>query len=188
MIKYRTVGDYFRDAEQPQQGFLKQYPHPFLVIVHKPGGEDDESGAFFLTKSFLSLEDKDSTLGGGPALDPKDVVLPVKKTKKSSDSSESPLASTIMVGRNEDNDLVIPSSGISKYHFYITPRPFAIDEYTISDNASTNGTYVNMQKVESTGRFPLQSGDTITVASAIAFRFFLAADFWETLQEHLQGV
>ncbi len=186
MTKYLTVGDYLRDAKHPQHEFLERYPHPFLIIVDRPTGEEAESGAFFLTKSFISLEDKNATLGEGPVLDPKAVVLPVKKTQKASSSSESPLASTVLVGRKEDNDLVIASSGISKYHFYIAPQPFTTDEYTISDNASTNGTYVNMQKVQPSGRFPLKSGDKITLASAIAFRFYLSADFWENLQDNLQ--
>ena len=185
MTEKLTVSDYLRDARHPQQVFLELYTHPFLVIVDKPMGEDDGSGSFFFTKAFISLEDRNATLGGGPVLDPKAVVLPVKK-RLAPKTSKSPLASTVMVGRNEDNDLVIASSGVSKYHFFIALQPFTTDEYTISDNGSTNGTFVNMQKVESPSRIPLKSGDKITLGSAIALRFYLSADFWENLQETLK--
>ena len=184
MTKHLTVSDYLRDAVFPQAAFLKRYSHPFLVIVDRPAAEEDDGDkAYFLTKAFISLENKNATLGGGPVLDPKAVVLPVKKRS----DSKSPLASTVMVGRNDDNDLVLTVSGVSKYHFYISALPFAVDEYTISDNGSTNGTFVNMQKVKPSSRVPLKSGDKITLGNAIGLRFYLAADFWEKLQPNKSG-
>ena len=183
LADYRIVEDYKRDAKRSQDAFLKRYAHPFLVIVDRPTAEDDDekSGSFFFTKAYMSLEDKNATLGGGPVLDPKAVVLPVKKSAAKT-AKLSSLATTVMVGRNDDNDVVITSAGVSKYHFYIATLPFSDDEYTISDNGSTNGTFVNMQKVQPSSRFPLKSGDKITLGNAIGLRFYLAADFWENLQ------
>jgi hypothetical protein len=181
LTQYETVSDYLRDAQHPLDVFLKQHSHPFLVIVDKQAGEEEEGGSFF-TKAFISLEDKNATIGGGPVLDPKAVVLQVKKNKKV--PSTSPLASTVMVGRNDDNDLVISSSGVSKYHFYIAAQPFTVDKYIISDNGSTNGTFVNMKKVEPSKRVSLNSGDKITIGHAVGLRFYLAADFWESLQDN----
>ncbi len=181
----QTISDYLAHANRSQQDFLTRYPHPFLVMVGQLGGEAEGSDSAFLTKAFLSLEDRNATLGGGPVLDPQAVVLPVKK-KKAPTSSQSPLASTVFVGRTDDNDLVIASSGISKHHFYITRKPFSDDDYTISDNGSTNYTFVNMKRVQPSSRFPLKSGDKITLGQAVSLRFYLAADFWENLQENLR--
>jgi hypothetical protein len=181
------VSEYLRDAKRPQDEFLKSYPHPFLVIVDKPTEEDEGSGSFFFTKAFLSLEDKNATIGGDPVLDPKAVVLPLKK-KKEAASGKTVLASTVMIGRNDDNDLVITYAGVSKYHCYVAKQPFAANEYTISDNDSTNGTYVNMQKLQPSTRFPLKSGDKITLGNAIGLRYYLAADFWENLQESITSL
>ncbi len=186
MSSHQTVKDYLRFTAASQEKFLKSHPYPFLVIVDNRGTEsgDDEDGdgSFFFTKAFMPLEDPNATLGGGPVLDPNAVVLPVKKA--GSAPSKSALASTVMIGRNEDNDLVLNHSGVSKYHCYIALQPFSVAEYTISDNGSTNGTFVNTQKVKPSSRFPLKSGDKIALGQAMGLRFYLAADFWETLQEN----
>ncbi len=186
MSSHQTVKDYFEIVVEPQETFLKKYPYPFLVIVDRleseDGDDEEDGGSFFFTKAFISRENQNVTIGGGPVLDPGAVVLPVQKAESA--PSESALASTVMIGRNEDNDLVLNYSGVSKYHCYIAPQPFAVDEYTISDNGSTNGTFVNMQKVKSSSRSPLKSGDMITLGHALGLRFYLAEDFWETLQEN----
>lgn len=182
----QTVRNYLLDAQRSQQEFSKKYPHPFLVIVERLGGETDGEDSDFLTQAFFSLGNKNATLGGGPVLNLDAGVLPVKK-KKAPASNQSTLASTFFLGRSDANDLVIAASGISKHHCYITRKPFSDDDYTISDNGSTNHTFVNMKMVQPSSRFPLKSGDKITLGQAISLRFYLPGDFWVQLQENLRG-
>ena len=178
-----TIREYYREATLTRDEFTKRFAHPFLVISNTSSDdEDDQSGSFFFTKAFMPLDNPNATLGGGPSLDAGAVVVPVKKKIDQSVHKVS-LASTVMVGRNDDNDLVLTYTGISKYHFYIAAQPFTTDQYTISDNGSTNGTFVNMKKVAPSARVPLNSGDKISLGNSLEIRFFLAADFWERLQE-----
>jgi hypothetical protein len=59
----------------------------------------------------------------------------------------------VTLGRGEDNDLVIPHASVSRSHALIRQRGHG---YEVSDLGSTNGTFVNNQRVN--GSVPLEDG------------------------------
>lgn len=76
------------------------------------------------------------------------------------------------LGRNESADLPIPSSRVSREHAVIVR-----DEggYRVRDLGSTNGTYVNGQRIDDA---PLEDGDLLVVAD-VEFTFFAGAHHTE---------
>lgn len=67
------------------------------------------------------------------------------------------------IGRRQDNDLIIDDKTVSGYHSEIH---FDGKNYTIVDKGSTNGTYVNGNKISQQRLF---SGDTIKIGSNEAY-------------------
>jgi pSer/pThr/pTyr-binding forkhead associated (FHA) protein len=74
----------------------------------------------------------------------------------------------ITVGRNEDNAIVIDNLAVSGFHARIDR---AGSEYILTDLQSTNGTFVNDQKVAS---HKLSHGDNIVIGKHVLL--FLASD------------
>jgi len=68
-----------------------------------------------------------------------------------------------LIGRGADCDLRLPDSAISRHHCLIRLRP---DEATITDLGSSNGTFLNGQRIRS--QAVLHSGDELTID---VFRF-----------------
>ncbi len=71
------------------------------------------------------------------------------------------------IGRSSDNDIPIPDPEVSRRHAQITQSG---SQYSINDLGSTNGTFVNEQRVEQPTL--LQSGDSIRLGDTINLRFF----------------
>ena len=70
--------------------------------------------------------------------------------------------SEIVIGREDAADLTIPSSAVSRRHAKLTREG---DSYMIEDLGSSNGTYVNSQKL--TGKRQLNSNDQIRLGKAV---------------------
>jgi pSer/pThr/pTyr-binding forkhead associated (FHA) protein len=65
-------------------------------------------------------------------------------------------ADSVLLGRNEDNDVVLDNPRVSRYHARIV---WTGRDYRIEDVASTNGTWLNGERVS--GRHLLKDGDVI---------------------------
>ena len=96
----------------------------------------------------------------------------------------------VQIGRGADNDIVIDDELISKGHAVIEKVKVASDEtsdlcrYTIKDLSSTNGTYVNDEKIE---QVSLWDGDLIRVGMSFFMFMDEAAadqDFSKTTELH----
>src|SRR5580765_4915002 len=74
----------------------------------------------------------------------------------------------LSIGRADDNNIVIQSEAVSRYHAFIE---HTADGFAIFDNKSKNGVLVNGIKVDSC---PLQEGDVIQVGN-FTFRFRASA-------------
>lgn len=66
----------------------------------------------------------------------------------------------LRIGRTPDMDVCLPLAGISKHHATLTPQNLGL---VIRDNTSTNGTFVNGQRI--TGDALLREGDIVQFAS-----------------------
>ena len=70
--------------------------------------------------------------------------------------------SEVIIGREDAADVTIPTPAVSRRHAKLTREG---EGYVIEDLGSSNGTFVNTQKV--TGPRPLNSGDQIRLGKAI---------------------
>ncbi len=73
---------------------------------------------------------------------------------------------TVSVGREEDNEVVLPDRRISRQHALIEREG---DRYYIRDCGSKNGTFVNGELIQ--GNVPLKDGDEITFAMGFTLTF-----------------
>jgi hypothetical protein len=74
------------------------------------------------------------------------------------------------LGRRADNDIVFADRGVSGYHCVLERE--GTDHFVLADLGSTNGTFVNDQRI---GRQPLRNGDVVAIAN-IALTFVGPAD------------
>jgi predicted component of type VI protein secretion system len=72
--------------------------------------------------------------------------------------------STIVVGRGEGSDLTLSETGVSRQHarFHAGPKG-----WVVSDLDSTNGTFVNGQRLLSNQPYLLKPGDRIAIGSTV---------------------
>ena len=66
-------------------------------------------------------------------------------------------AETASIGRDATSTIVLPDVSVSRRHAQVEPNG---NFYLIRDNGSTNGTFVNGQKVT---KVTLNHGDTVTI-------------------------
>jgi len=82
----------------------------------------------------------------------------------------------VIIGRGEDNDIVLNIAEISRTHSALTRGE---EGYIIKDLDSTNGTFVDKKKIGE--KYLLKSGDTIMLGDAIYLTYQADADPEETL-------
>jgi pSer/pThr/pTyr-binding forkhead associated (FHA) protein len=75
--------------------------------------------------------------------------------------SEIPLKTRAVIGRQTDCQIRIPSSGISRHHCELIVTG---DKVTLRDMGSSNGTFVNRQKVQ---QAELAAGDLIAMGDLV---------------------
>jgi predicted component of type VI protein secretion system len=73
----------------------------------------------------------------------------------------------VRIGRTADNDIVIGDPELSRQHAELVRQP---DGYAIQDLGSTNGTFVNYQRI--TGLTMLSHGDVIAFGDAITLAYW----------------
>ena len=67
---------------------------------------------------------------------------------------------TITIGRNADNDIVLPADGVSRYH---TRLQAAHGGWAVVDLGGVNGTYLGNRKLEPNLSTSLKPGDTLQI-------------------------
>ncbi len=75
-------------------------------------------------------------------------------------------ASEIIIGRDTNNSIIINDPEVSRKHAKLTLQ---ISTYTILDLGSTNGTFINGQRI--TASQELKPGDTVTLGENIVLMF-----------------
>jgi ABC transport system ATP-binding/permease protein len=116
----------------------------------------------------LSQPALESVTAIGPAAAPRssegNLATSMLKILRPGRPAEAPAGST-KIGRNTDNDIVIPDVLASRHHATLIPGPGGTE---IRDNRSINGTFVNGSRVESA---VLHEGDTVTIGNVdLVFR------------------
>jgi serine/threonine protein kinase len=67
---------------------------------------------------------------------------------------------TITIGRNADNDIVLPADGVSRYH---ARTQATRSGWEVVDLGGVNGTWLNERKLQPNVSTPIQPGDTVQV-------------------------
>lgn len=141
----------------PLERFLEHYAVPFLVQISvELEGASQEAGFVTTTRAGLDFSDEADHF--------KWPVYFIEKRPGSDDSS------MIKVGRAEDNDIVLPSSKISKYHAYLEQRDE--EDWVVYDLNSSNGTFLGGLKLEPQRAYPLDASTELFFGASSAFRFF----------------
>jgi pSer/pThr/pTyr-binding forkhead associated (FHA) protein len=92
-------------------------------------------------------------------------VVRVKKTERN------PFAGLVTIGRARNNDVRLFSDQISKMHGWLRQGP---EGWVIKDHNSTNGTFVNGQRIQGGTEAPLRSGDELRLGDLGALFLDLA--------------
>jgi len=151
-----------------QDAFLETYQHPVLVR-YGPKGERQDSKTF-RTAVAESLEDlleaEDQTS------EPE--VISVEK-------QQAMFESMITCGRANNNDIVIQEIGVSRFQAWFSHRA-SDGRWCVADAESSNGTFVNGNRLEPEEPEPLNDGDRIAFSPRAEFRFFSPRGFYEMLR------
>jgi serine/threonine protein kinase len=105
-------------------------------------------------------------LGGGPppqenaADDPPQGFQLEIKTPGRESSFAALSRPTITIGRNVDNDIVLPANGVSRYH---TRMQVSQGGWAVVDLGGVNGTWLGDIKLESDVSYPLKPGDNLQI-------------------------
>jgi predicted component of type VI protein secretion system len=78
---------------------------------------------------------------------------------------------TLTIGRDVNADITINDPEISRTHIRLTAQP---DGYLIEDLGSTNGTFINGQRI--TGSMLLRPGDSLGLGETVVLEFSRVAD------------
>ncbi len=87
--------------------------------------------------------------------------------------------STITIGRSETSDIFIDDEDVSRSHARVI---VTLDNITIEDLGSTNGTLVNGQKIK---RHALEDGDRIQIGNITVLKFNFLDTIEDTFNEQL---
>lgn len=118
-----------------ERQFLHLHPAPVLLVP--PSTPARQGGSRLAVQTLLDL-DHDRTGDTGLDLEAADVLFVVK-------SSRNPFTGMITLGRASNNDLILPTPTISKFHASFAPGPAG---WRLTDRRAVNGTWVNGLRVE----------------------------------------
>ncbi|RME03919.1 MAG: FHA domain-containing protein [Planctomycetota bacterium] len=165
MSQPQMLMDFFREHQNlSEQIFLQTYPHPFLLFegqwpqnlppkVEKKKSEK-EIGETTKKMQAVFLEEE-------PPFTPVNmscaIVLPARKRSKTA-----PLP--VSIGRDQSCDLVLPFDEISSHHASLSWNE-DLTEYTLVDEDSTNGTFVNTYPLKPHDPQKISDQDVIKLGS-----------------------
>jgi len=164
MIK--RLGPYIADAEElTWTVFATKHPNYVLVIVPE---EDDQ----------LSPSDTHECLNDQidvrPALNEAYRVGTMRR-RLGDPGVERPLT----IGRGSTNDIALADIGVSKIHAFFEKDDSGA--WTVTDNDSTNGTFVNGCIVPPNTRVVVRSLDTLKFSRSVSAVLFSPGDFYHFL-------
>ena len=164
--------DYTSDCQKKDlKSFIALHGKAFLVH-HGPIGKLKEP---IKEKKTLAAEGGDVD----EYFDPREDFLVFEVRRRPGETDPEGL---IRLGRSPDNEVVIPDASISAVHAFFVEDG---DGYTIQDNDSMNGTYVNMKEVPVIGKgqpMPVKSLSRLRFGSVV-MTFMQAADFYKLARE-----
>lgn len=98
---------------------------------------------------------------------------------KEKDGSSRP--GRILVGRNQENDIVVPHSTVSGEHGYFSRDAYIVNRWFVVDAGASNGIRVNGLKVSPHSRTPIIDGDSICFGEC-AFHWHTPGGFYDQVR------
>lgn len=145
-------------------------PHPVLIIESHAGQEDNDSFQTVIntygrkSPAELPLASSTDTLG----------VLPIQK------KAGGKFPNMISVGRTDANDVVVDNASVSKFHAYFLRK--GESSWFVQDANSSNGTYLDGQKIPTDSPSRLSEGATVQFSTDTRFRFYSPRGLYEYLR------
>jgi hypothetical protein len=177
-----TAKDYLsRFKSLGRQGFLGLHPHPVLLESQRV---PPTRKRLFMLKTItneirgLAVQDDLETRLNDEVLQAR--VIAVGKRE-----ADSP-GHMIFLGRSPSNDVVIADTMVSKLHAYFCQLP-GESGYQLVDMNSTNGTFVNGEKLLPSVKKTLRDADEVAFGPEAKLIFFSAPGFCELLTELDRG-
>lgn len=146
-------------------GFAAKYPSPFLLQLAMSEDSGAESDRQFMTMKVGRTSHTKA--------DP--LELPVYQVVKDEANA---FGMMITVGRATNNDVVVETGSVSKFHAYFEERD---SDWRVRDANSSNGTFVGSVQVTADASTEVPSNSVIRF-SRVSFRFMVGVDFARLLQ------
>lgn len=164
MSTYRVAKEYRLDLNRlGRSRFLSSFPNPVLLTANPHQGAG--SGYYTRPKTgSLSLGSPYAQRIGFMA-DETYLVIPIVKAEGR------PFPERIGVGRTRATDIILLSNDVSKYHAYFTSEG---DRWFITDANSSNGTFVNGERLAPMAPVRLEDGALIALGGQL-YQFRTAA-------------
>lgn len=91
-------------------------------------------------------------------------------------STRNPFGALITLGRARNNDLIVDHPTVSKVHVIFTR--VGREQWTVSDERSANGTFLNGVRLSAGEKRPVSDGDNLRFGPDIVGRFFEPGSVW----------
>jgi hypothetical protein len=159
-------------AQGDLEEFLRKFPYPFLINESEEISEESDTFQTVTTHRNSKLTPASSR---SLRLDSK--FIPVCKKKRGKFSN------MISIGRTTSNDLTFNHTSISKFHAYFIQKNAGI--WFIQDANSSNGTFVNGQRIPAEVPSTISDGMTVQFSPDTCFRFFTARGLYKHLHDSM---
>ncbi|MDP7248565.1 MAG: FHA domain-containing protein, partial [Planctomycetota bacterium] len=167
-----TVASFLPSRERlSKEAFVAQYKFPFMVQQpEKESARKDDKFEFQTIQ--LTADELEAT---AKRLMPRDQPV-YRLVKRGTNAFEG----MINVGRAGNNDIVLDVHAVSKFHAY-----FSTDVGTghcyLTDAESTNGSFINRNKLTPHNRYVLDNTDVVSFAGTVELKFYTAEGFFDML-------
>ncbi len=161
-------------AQLTEAAFCARFPHPMLLVRKKLAPVELETLDWKVRthqSSFNTSTGSPTDRNTPPA--PASVELLIK-------SPRNPFAGMITVGRAPNNDVCFPVSSVSKLHAYFQQEG---DRWFLRDGSSSNGTFLNGQKLKPNMAVPIDDGAHIAFGPDMECLFKLPRGLYQYLKQ-----
>ncbi len=172
-----TVADFLSDRRtMPKEAFLSKHSCPVLVEKAEKAG-DDAGGDDDITTSFSTMVMSSDMVLAAMESAGVDTDKAVYRLVKAGSNA---FRGMITVGRTTNNDIVIDSKAVSKFHAYFSLNP-TTGACAVTDAASTNGTFVNGTKLTPRNPCSLDDADEVSFSRKLTFAHYSPGGWYRVL-------
>ncbi|MCW8137998.1 MAG: FHA domain-containing protein [Planctomycetota bacterium] len=181
MLVRELLKEFHRYADD--DAFEAAFPEPALLLEpfgeHKGGSVDTPSQPLATRHSPLeasSTEVMGALEAARHMARMSEAVHPDARLAWLKKSERNPFGALITAGRARNNDVVIEHTTVSKLHVIFTKVGAG---WNVSDEGSSNGTFLNGMKLTPREKRPISDGDSLRLGPDIVARFFEPGSLWQ---------